>query len=149
MASIGERRIRRILVATDGARSARDAVELGVELAEAGGATVTFVHVVPAEASADEWIRPAPERLRADGDAALDEAAAIAADHDVAFERELIAGDPRDVIVALADAIEADLIVVGERPRRLRVAPSVSRWVARHTRRAILVTRPPVRDLAA
>jgi nucleotide-binding universal stress UspA family protein len=148
-----KKRIRRILVATDGTSSARDAVEFGVELAEAGRAEVTFVHVVPPAESLvtlNAALRPAPERLSDDGDEALDEAAVVASDHGVRFERELIVGDPGDVIVTLADAIDADLIVVGERPRKLRVGPSVSRWVARHTRRPVLVARPPlVRELVA
>jgi nucleotide-binding universal stress UspA family protein len=144
------RRISRILVATDGTQSARDAVELGVELAAASRAEVTFVHVVTPEESPNEWIRPAPERLSDAGDEVLDEASSIAADRGVTFERKLICGNPGDVIVTLADAVDADLVIVGERPRRLRVGPSVSRWVARHTRRAILVARPPiVHSLAA
>ena len=75
------------------------------------------------------------------GDDALDDAALVASDNGVRFERELIAGDAGGVIVALANAIDADLVVVGERPRRLRVGPSVSRWVSRHTRRPVLVAR--------
>jgi nucleotide-binding universal stress UspA family protein len=148
---MGEKRIHRILVATDGTASARDAVEFGVELAEGGCAKVTFVHVVPAEESLvtlNAAIRPTLEQRTGKGDEVLDEAAGVATDHGVPCERALIVGDAGDAIVALADAIDADLIVVGERPRRLRVGPSVSRWVARHTRRAVLVARPPVRLVA-
>jgi nucleotide-binding universal stress UspA family protein len=143
---MAERRIRRILVATDGTSSARDAVEIGVELAEVGDAELTFLHAVPREVSLEtlnEWIKPAPESLPDHGDDALDEAAVVASSRGVPFERELVLGDPRDVILARAEALDADLIVLGERPRRLRVGPSVSRWVARHTRRAVLVARPP------
>jgi nucleotide-binding universal stress UspA family protein len=136
-------RINRILVATDGRPSAQRAVELGVELAEAEGAEVTFLHVAPPVeylASRSAAMRPVPRRLRHVGDEVLDEASLFASDHGVRFERELIAGDPGDVIVALADAIDADLIVVGERPRRVNMR-SVSRWVMRHTRRPVLVAR--------
>jgi nucleotide-binding universal stress UspA family protein len=145
--SMGTKRIRRILVATNGTSSARDAVELGVELAEGGCAKVTFVHVVPPEeslVSLNAAIRPALERHAGAGDQVLDEAAAVATAHGVPCERALIVGDPGDAIVALADAIDADLIVVGERPRKFRVGSSVSRWVSRHTRRPSLVARPPV-----
>ena len=38
----------RILIATDGSPSAQEAVDFGLELAADQGATVTFVHVVPA-----------------------------------------------------------------------------------------------------
>jgi nucleotide-binding universal stress UspA family protein len=136
--------INRILVATDGRPSAQRAVELGVELAEVEGAVVTFLHVAPPVeylASRSAALRPVPRRLRHVGDEVLDEASLVASDHGVHFERELIAGDPGEVIVALADAIDADLIVVGERPRRVNMR-SVSRWVTRHTRRPVLVARP-------
>jgi nucleotide-binding universal stress UspA family protein len=147
------KRIKQILVATDGSYTAQNAVELGVEVAEADGATVTFVHVAPPvefRAARSMSMQPVPRRLQHVGDEALDAATVVASDHGIAFQRELFAGDPGDVIVALADAIDADLIVVGERPRRLRIGPSVSRWVARHTHRPVLVARPPVaRELAA
>src|ERR671919_656160 len=39
--------MKRILIATDGSEAAREAVELGVELAEDEGAEAIFVHVVP------------------------------------------------------------------------------------------------------
>jgi nucleotide-binding universal stress UspA family protein len=144
---MGRKRIRRILVATNGTSSARDAVDFGVELAEGGCARVIFVHVVPPEESLvtlNATIKPPLEQRASSGDEVLEEAAAVAGHHGVPCDRTLVVGDPGDAIVALADAIDADLIVVGERPRKLRVGPSVSRWVARHTRRPVLVARPPI-----
>jgi nucleotide-binding universal stress UspA family protein len=152
VSSMSDKQIKRILIATDGSPSASYAVEVGVELARAEGAEVTFVHVAaPIEfRSGRSMARPVvPRRLGHIGDAVLDDAALVASNHGVGFERELIAGDPGDVIVALADAIDADLVVVGERPRKLRVGPSVARWVARHTRRHVLVARPLAAELAA
>ncbi len=148
---MSDKQINRILVATDGTASAQHAVEMGVELAELEEAKVTFVHVAdPIEfrAGRSASMRAVPRRLRSIGDEVLDEAAHLASDHGVAFERELIAGEPGDIIVALADAIDADLIVVGERPRRLRVGPSVSRWVSRHTSRPVLIARPRMAQAA-
>jgi nucleotide-binding universal stress UspA family protein len=95
-------------------------------------------------------IQAVPRRLEHVGDKVLDDASVVASEQGVPFQRELIAGEPGDVIVALADAIEADLVVVGERSRRLRVGRRVSSWVARQARRPVLVARPPVtRGLAA
>jgi nucleotide-binding universal stress UspA family protein len=142
---MSDKHINRILVATDGTPAARYSVEVGVELAQAEGADVTFVHVVaPIEfrSARTMSMQAVPRRLGHVGDQALDDAALVASNNGVHYERELIAGDPGDVIVALADAIEADLVVVGERPRKLRVGPSVSRWVSRHTHRPVLVARP-------
>jgi nucleotide-binding universal stress UspA family protein len=39
--------MKKILIATDGSASAREAVKFGLELAEEHAAEVTFVHVVP------------------------------------------------------------------------------------------------------
>jgi nucleotide-binding universal stress UspA family protein len=147
------KRINRILVATDGSASAQNAVELGIEVAEADGAEVTFVHVTPPvefRAGHSMSMQAVPRRLQHVGDDVLDAATLAASDRGIPFQRELIAGDAGDVIVALADVIDADLIVVGKRPRRLRVGQSVSRWVARHTSRPVLVARPrPAERLAA
>lgn len=146
------KQINRILVATDGSPSSRRAVALGVELAEADSAEVTFVHVAPpvrylmARGAA---MRAVPRRLQNVGDDVLDGAVALASERQVPFERELIAGEPGEVIVALAEAIDADLIVVGERSRRFRVGSSVSRWVSTHARRPVLVARPHETRLAA
>ena len=149
---MSERHINRILIATDGSPSARHAVEVGVELAQAEGAEVTFVHVTPPiefRSGRTMAMQAVPRRIGHVGDGALDAAALDASENGVRFERELIAGDAGDVIVVLADAIDADLVVVGERPRRLRVGPSVSRWVSRHTRRPVLVARPLVAERLA
>jgi nucleotide-binding universal stress UspA family protein len=145
--SMSDRHINRILVATDGSDSSQRAVALGVELAAAEQAEVTFLHVAPPvefRAGRSVAMRAVPRRLRTIGDEVLDEAVVVASDHGVRFQRELIAGETGDTIVLLADAIGADLIVVGERPRRMRVGTSVSRWVMRHSRRPVLVARPPL-----
>jgi nucleotide-binding universal stress UspA family protein len=144
--------INRILVATDGSGSSRQAVELGVEIAAAEDAEITFVHVAPPveyRAGRTMSMRAVPRRLSSVGDAVLDDAAAAASDNGVRFHRELIAGDVADVIVTLADVIDSDLIVVGERPRRLRVGQSVSRAVTRCSKRPVLVARATPERLAA
>ena len=145
-------KIDRILVATDGGDSSQHAVALGVELAAAEGAEVTFLHVVPPiDFVGGRMSLPAvPRRLRKHRDEALDEAAAVVADRlGVRFERDRIAGYAADTIVELADAIDADLVVVGERPRRVRLGTDIARWVARNSRRTVLVARPPVGERVA
>jgi nucleotide-binding universal stress UspA family protein len=144
------REINRILVATDGGESSRHAVALGVELAAAEDAEVTFVHVVPPidHIAGRMSMPPVPRLLRPAGDEPLDDAVLAAETRGVRCQRELVAGDIGDSIVAYADAIGADLIVVGERARRRRLKVTVARWVARNSTRAVLVARPPA-ELAA
>jgi nucleotide-binding universal stress UspA family protein len=142
--------IDRILVATDGGDSSQHAVALGVELAAAEGAEVTFLHVLPpVDFLGGRASLPAvPRRLQRVGDEPLDEAAVIADRHGVRFEMDLVAGHVADTIVDWADAVEADLVVVGERPRR-RFGTTVARWVARNSDRPVLVARPRTKDAVA
>jgi nucleotide-binding universal stress UspA family protein len=143
--------IDRILVATDGGDSSRHAVALGVELAAAEGAEITFLHVLPpVDFLGGRASLPAvARRLRSVGDAPLDDAAQIADRHGVPFERDLVAGYVADTIVDWADTVEADLVVVGERPRRRRLGTTVARWVARNSNRPVLVARPRAKERVA
>lgn len=143
--------ISRILIATDGSGSSRHAVELGVELAAAEDAEVTFLHVVPpVEFRAGRMSLPAvPRRLSTTDDGALEGAAAAAGAHGVRFHLELIAGEIGETIVACGDAFDVDLIVVGERARRHWLSVNVPRWVARHATRAVLVARAADRERLA
>ncbi len=145
------KRINRILVATNGSDSSRYAVALGGELASAEGAELTFLHVVPpVEFVAGRMsLHAAPRLLRSVGDEALDAAALAADELGVRSHRELVSGDVHESIVAYADAIDADLVVVGERQRRRRFGLTVARWVARNSTRPVLVARPPVAERVA
>ena len=144
-------KIDRILVATNGGGSSQHAVALGVELAVAEGAEITFLHVVPPiDFIGGRMSLPAvPRRLRSAGDEALDAAAVVADRLDVRFERDRIAGYAADTIVDWADAVDADLIVVGERPRRLKIGTTIARWVARNSTRPVLVARAPIAEHVA
>jgi nucleotide-binding universal stress UspA family protein len=76
--------------------------------------------------------------------APLDEAASIAALKGIDSTTELLAGDPVDEIVAYADTIGADLIVIGSRGHGAiagALLGSVSRGVMHETRRPVLVVR--------
>jgi nucleotide-binding universal stress UspA family protein len=135
--------IRRILVATDGSADASEAVAAGVELAASEGAEVFFLHVTdPVEYRHSRGVpaRPIPRRQESSGDPALHEAARAAAERDVDHQCELIAGDVVDTIVELASAIEADLVVVGARDRKLPLG-GVSRSVLRRTDRPVLIAK--------
>jgi nucleotide-binding universal stress UspA family protein len=116
--------MKKILIATDGSPSGLEAVELGLELAAKQGAQVTFVHVAPL--------------LDPSGRIPVDAAAELAAARGVPATYEVLAGVPVDEIVAHADTIDADLIVVGSPGALLG---SVSRGVLDEARRPVLVVR--------
>ncbi|MBD0290890.1 MAG: universal stress protein [Thermoleophilia bacterium] len=109
-----------VLVATSGSPSSQRAVDLGLAIASGSGAAAVFVHVLAPVV----WVvrarggpvRALPSRLLgAAWDEPLADAAERSDDAGVPYALELFAGDPADVIVRLADAADADLIVVGSR----------------------------------
>ena len=141
--------MKKILIATDGSPSAREAVDVGVELAAEQGAEVTFVHVLPADDFAVPGrMAPAvakPHSVEMDeSELALREAADAAERAGVSYALERISGETVDEIVAIADSADADLIVVGSRgrgPLTSTLLGSVSQGVLGESRRPVLIVR--------
>lgn len=140
--------MRTILIATDGSVEAREAVDYGLALAADEGAKVVLLQVIPPV----DWtmldrgavIRPIPEEITRRRGIALDEAAALAEEHGVPVEFEVIAGEPAEEIVEYAENHEVDLIVVGSRGRGTVASAllgSVSQAVLHHARRPVLIVR--------
>jgi nucleotide-binding universal stress UspA family protein len=150
--------MKKIQIATDGSASAREAIEFGLELADEHAAEVAFVHVVPVldRSFADGIGVPAaaPHRVDEVDRKPLEDALALAAERDLEARTELLAGEPADEIVAYADSLDADLIVVGSRGRgaiATALLGSVSGGVLHEARRPVLVVRGarvPERQLA-
>lgn len=147
--------MKKILIATDGSPAARDAVDFGLGLAEQHKAQVAVVHVTDepswtgtalgSSSAVPGW--PAPE-----AHVSLTEAAELAAQRGMSVETELLAGEPVNEIVAYADAIDPDLIVVGSRGRGAlasAVLGSVSLGVLHEARCPVLVVRGVARRATA
>jgi nucleotide-binding universal stress UspA family protein len=140
--------MKRIVIATDGSPSAQEAVVFGIELAAEQGALVDVVHVVPRFdiVPTVAWGMPAAQpHAPTDGDRApLAQARALAEERGVAVRTELLSGTAVDEIVAYADAIDADMIVLGSRGHGAVASAllgSVSQGVVHEARRPVLVVR--------
>jgi nucleotide-binding universal stress UspA family protein len=149
--------VKRILIATDGSPAAQEAVAFGLELAEHEDAQAIVVHVVPLLEFVSQngfglvghaRYEPGPH----DEDV-LASAREIADRHAVSVRTMLLQGQTVDEIVTYADAVDADLIVVGSRGHGAVASAllgSVSRGVLGESKRPVLVVRSaPVRDPAA
>jgi nucleotide-binding universal stress UspA family protein len=140
---------RRILLATDGSEEAKLATRAAVKLAKSTGSELHVVHVklIPISPPYPEVLDWREDLEYAEGEARelLDEqvkkvenaGGAVAGIH-------LREEQPAEEIVALAEELGIDLIVVGSRGRgriRRALAGSVSDWLVRHAHCPVLVVR--------
>ena len=142
----------RIVVGTDGSDSAREAVRQAATLAQLTGASLDVVSAyepVP-KRQVDSEREGAPADVqhefgpREDVNFALDGAAAIAKDKGVEVKPHPRDGDPADAILEVAEGIEADLIVVGNKgmtgARRFLLG-SVPNKVSHHAGCSVIIVR--------
>ena len=141
-----------IVVGTDGSQTAGQAVQQAVDLARAVGASVELVSAyaaVPARRLSEER-RDAPEDVQwaisphEDVDATLEAAAAVAREAGVTVNVYPRQGDPADAIVRVAEDVDADLIVVGNKgmtgAKRFLLG-SVPNKVSHHAPCSVLIIR--------
>jgi nucleotide-binding universal stress UspA family protein len=142
-----EEAMKQLLIATDGSASAREAVDVGLELAKEQGADVTFVHVAAPDEVRGGRGGAHPVTHRDDIDeteTALREAGDAAEAAGVSYTLERFAGETVETIVALADSKNVDMIVVGNRGRSAVTSAllgSVSHGLVQHASRPVLIVK--------
>lgn len=139
--------MKKILIATDGSESAQEALEFGLDLAAEQGAMPVIVYVAPAVDIIPyiSFAVPPPEVPHPLSEAdhqPLVAARAMAETKGLAPRTELLLGDPANEIVAFADSIEADLIILGTRGHGAIASAllgSVSKGVLNKSGRPVLI----------
>lgn len=133
---------RRIVVPIAGDDDSETGVALAAELAPEGGASITAVVVieVAAELPLDAHMNEEEHAARA----ALEQAHAIAASRGVRLRERIVRARSRgEAIVAEAQAVQADLIVMRAEPKnRKRLFGRTADYVLRHAACRVLVTSP-------
>lgn len=142
----------RILAATDLSAPARHAVDRGFCIAADTNARYTVIHATELDMldSLSELLgadtQPIKQRLADDARATLRQLLADPAhNRGVAADARVVAGAPLDVIAAEADALDADLLVLGARGeaflRHTLLGSTASRLMRKSIRRPVLVVK--------
>jgi nucleotide-binding universal stress UspA family protein len=146
----------RLLIATDGSPAADAAVQAGVQLAAEQKGGVVFLHVIKeadviAPAFGPIIVKPV-EQGNPEDDEILSAAAEVARTQGVSFELRLVAGFDYETILATADEIDAELIVIGSNHHGALGTTffgSVSKELLKRARRPVLVVHPTAAPVAA
>lgn len=128
----------RVLVGTDGSPRAEEAVRQSGRLASATAAPLEIAFVI-------DTGRPHEGNVELEAEAALQRAAAIAAEAGVEADVRILAGDPAKTLMSEAEEEEADLIGVGPDAGLLGGAIRIGQTAARvlgEARCSVLVARP-------
>jgi nucleotide-binding universal stress UspA family protein len=132
-----------ILVGYDDTEQSKRALLRAAELAKPLGAAVHVTSVTPLLAGTPKGGGPYdPSEPPAAHEEQLQHAQTLLAEKGIASTLETAHGDPADAILEVADAVDADLIVLGthERPLLERtLGMSVSGKVARKAHRDVLI----------
>ena len=146
-----ETQLRKILVATDGSKSARDAIDLAVSISRASKADLTIAHVVylpptSYSAGASEAIGVLYNDLRKEGDRVVAEASKVAQDNGVTASTKVIDNNRSPVwaITKFAESGKFDLIVAGTRGIggiKKAILGSVANGLAHYAKCSVLITK--------
>ncbi len=137
-----------ILVALDGSPAGQKALDRAVDLARAGDTKLHGAYVVEtglfSSLPTDNTVEIMYNVLQKEGEAVLDKAKSSAAAHGVTLNTHLKFGHAGSEIIALADKVKADLIIVGSHGKsqtdRLLIG-SVSTFIVTHSGVSTMVVR--------
>jgi len=135
-----------ILLATDGSEYARHAAEHAIEIAAEEDATLHVVCVVDERKFDDPALSSAElATIYAEDHASMTVAdvASLAAEHDVIVEGDTRHGVPHEIILAYAETVHADTIVVGEHGDHDKHFSGVGRSVADEADREVVIVEAP------
>lgn len=130
-----------VLVATDFSETSNGAVGRGAAMVTEGG-TVHLAHVVVAGAASPDEAR----KVREEAWNSLSRLASAGEDGAARFERHVLEGAPTFELLALAERLSADLIVLGTRSRSVGPSArlgSVARSVSERARVPVLLVPGP------
>jgi nucleotide-binding universal stress UspA family protein len=149
-----------IVVGTDGSGTAGVAVERAIELARLTGATLHIVHAYQPLSKAQlgsaavsggpsiNW-NSVNEEIAASAQGVCGATASAAERASVEFETHAVPGEPADALIAAAEDVGADLIVVGSRGMsgvRRFVLGSVPNRVSHHCPCSLLIVDTSAAD---
>jgi nucleotide-binding universal stress UspA family protein len=134
---------RSILVAWDGSRHARRALDEAIDIARTQGSRLTLLTVAaPIRVLAGPYVPPVPEdELARAAERIADEGEAVVPEG-IPVSSRTAEGHPGAELVNRAEAADHDLIVMGSRGRgalRSAVLGSVSHYVLNHARVPVLI----------
>jgi nucleotide-binding universal stress UspA family protein len=138
---------KKILVAVDGSANSDRAVDAASELAKIHGSTLAICHAfhIPEHYKTD-LADELEEALMGDAERILSHAASVAEGDGVESETRLLKkGHPAEAVIAHAEKLGVDLIVVGVRgrtPDQGRAMGSISTSIAEQARCSVLLIRP-------
>ncbi|SNZ02840.1 Nucleotide-binding universal stress protein, UspA family [Natronoarchaeum philippinense] len=135
----------RILVAVDGSEPADAAFEHALDIAADCGATVRALYVADTNRDSVTTVGTnVRDALEAEGEDVIEGARKQAASRGVAFEDEVLQGEPGDTILEAADERDVDLVAMGTRGRggvRRFLLGSVAEHVVRRAEVPVLTVR--------
>jgi nucleotide-binding universal stress UspA family protein len=119
--------ILKILVPTDGSKTAQKSVEYAIELAKQTGATITLLSVIdkslfvtksiPAVAAPTHLIEPIEDYLRQAADTYIEQAEKLCKENNVQSKKVIRSGHPEEEIIKEAEKSKVDIIVMGSHGR--------------------------------
>ncbi|MEW6417879.1 MAG: universal stress protein [Nitrospirota bacterium] len=124
--------IKKILVPTDGSKTARKSVEYAIDLAKQVNATITLLSVIdkshfipqtmPPVKTPTHLMEPIEDYLRQAAEAYLNEAEILCKKNEVQSKRVISSGHPVEEIVKEAEKSKTDLIIIGSHGRSVMKA---------------------------